>query len=157
LARHEFDEPVADLGKGARLFANVPPRFGEEPGRVELPTALFHYCVASPTEHWLKGCAKPKVVVCGAQMERRPHQGSLDDLPIFDRSGKILAAEVGQPRPQANVGCHGKLGLQANQTLDGREDRQWLALQKHLTRQRGSVEFTQLENAVCHCFASLAG
>jgi len=134
-------------------FANVPPRFGEELLRIELPAPLFHDCVASPAEHRLKRRAKAKVVVCRAQMERCAHQGGFDDLPTFDRTGKILAAEIAQPRPQANVGCDGKLRLQAGQALDGRRDSQCLALEKHLARQRGPVEFTKLENAVRHGFA----
>jgi hypothetical protein len=90
-------------------------------------------------------------------MEGRAHQGCLDDLVAFDRAGKILAAELVQPCPEANVGCDGQLRLHPDQSLDGSKDRQWLALQEHLTRKRGPVEFTQLENAVPHCFVSLAG
>ena len=86
------------------------------------PPRCFEIASPAPAEHRLKRRAKTHVIVGRAQMERCAHHGGLDDFPVFDGAGKVVAAEIAQPRPQANVGCDGQLRLQADQPLDSRKN-----------------------------------
>ena len=51
LGGHEFGDHVADLGEGARLVANVPPRGGEQPIKIKLRTTLFGNSASGAAQH----------------------------------------------------------------------------------------------------------
>lgn len=45
------------------------------------------------------------------KMERHAHQSGIDNPPVLDLVCEVFAAEVAQPRPQADVGRRRKLSL----------------------------------------------
>jgi hypothetical protein len=69
-----------------------------------------------------------------------PHEGPANHQALFDRLAQVLAAEVGDSRPQADEGRLGLLGLQAGQPLQRGDDRDVVAGQQQLPGQGGPVE-----------------
>ena len=63
-------------------------------------------------------------------MERGAHERGFDNVVTFDQARQIVALELGQPRPQADIWRHGELRLHADQPLDGGGHRNGRALQE---------------------------
>ena len=51
------------------------------------------------------------------QVDRHPHERPLDDRPLLEQPGEVVAAEPLDPRPQADVHRRRVLGLQAAHQL----------------------------------------
>ena len=64
-------------------------------------------------------------------------------LAAPDQPGELLRIELGQPRPEAEVGRGGQLRLHPHQVLDRRERRHPRTLQEVLPSERGAVERPQ--------------
>ena len=68
-------------------------------------------------------------------MDGDPEQGRLDRPPVLEGPGQVVAAEVTQPRPEADVGGGGVLGLEAGDLLKGLGEGEAGALEEELAGQ----------------------
>src|SRR3712207_8782367 len=75
-------------------------------------------------------------------MIRRPPRSTLFPYTTLFRS-QLVGVEALQPRPQADVGRIGSLGLHADKVLDRPDSWQLTAAQQQLPLQRGAVELAR--------------
>ena len=68
------------------------------------------------------------------------HERDAHRAPVQDQAGQLVGAKVLQPRPQADVGRIGGLGLHADKVLDHIEGGHLPAAQQHLPFEQRAVE-----------------
>jgi len=83
-------------------------------------------------------------------VQRGPHERGAHHLTIAQAPEERFRPEALEAGPKAEERRLGLLGLHAAQALDGLHDRDLLALEQHLTRQRGAVELSDGERLRLH-------
>ena len=70
----------------------------------------------------------------------RPHDHDAHDLAIEEQRGQVVGLEALESRPQPEVGVQRQLRLQADEVLDGVEDRHVVPLEQQLPVERRPVQ-----------------
>ena len=103
----------------------------------------------SPRQHRLEGAAKGHVVGGCHQVQRAAHRRDAYNASFSQRLAQLVTAKTDEARPQTNEGCSGNLRLHSGQPLDGSDRRRLLALEEHLSRERGAIEPTTCQCVWC--------
>ncbi len=96
------------------------------------------------------GLGERRVVGGRDDVDGDPQQGRLHRPPLLQRPGELLAAEVAQPRPEADIGRGGVLGLEPGDLLERGRDGEGRALEEQLAGEQGPVELAGREHTLGH-------
>src|SRR6185503_7739710 len=97
------------------------------------------------------------VLAAGDHVDRRPHEGCLDDGPVLEPRGEVVAAEVAQPGPQPDIAGGRVLRLEAAHLLDRLWDRELRALEEQLSGEQGTVQGAPRQDRLGHRRRIVAG
>jgi hypothetical protein len=84
----------------------------------------------------------------GDDVDRRAHEGGLDDAPLNQGLSQVLAPKAVQAAPQRDVSGRRVLRLETRHLLDGPGQRQRRSLEQELAREQRTVQFAGRERAL---------
>jgi hypothetical protein len=84
--------------------------------------------------------AEREAVAGAHQVDGVAHERDSHRAPLQDKAGELVGVESLKPRPQADVGRVGRLGLHADEVLDHLQGGQRLAAQQQLPFEQRAVE-----------------
>jgi hypothetical protein len=80
-------------------------------------------------------------------VDRRPHHRPLDDAPLHERTGQLIAFEPLEARPEPDVHRRGVLRLDPADPFQGAGERRLRALEQQLPPEQRPVQFPLRERA----------
>ena len=126
--RFELGEHETKVGEGTRLALEVLSRGPQDPVEVQSFQSFSGDGIHGSREGRLQGGTQQQVILRRHEVQRRSHQRCPDHLSLLHKARELLAPEVPEAGPQADVWRARDLSLETGQALYGVEDGDGLAL-----------------------------